>query len=66
MICIAGGKAFHTKAIPEDEKIKLRSANGGRIDHYGEKVVSFKTADQEEAKGMRFQVCDVQRPLAAV
>ena len=60
------GKAFRTKAIPEDEKIKLRSANGGRIDHYGEKVVSFKTADQEEAKGMRFQVCDVQRPLAAV
>ena len=60
------GKAFRTKAIPENEKIKLRSANGGKIEHFGEKVVSFKTGDQDDAKGMRFQVCDVQRPLAAV
>ena len=60
------GKAFRTRAVPEDQRIKLRSANGGKIEHYGEKVVSFKTNDQEDAKGMRFQVCDVQRPLAAV
>ena len=59
-------KEFRTKAIPEDKKIKLRSANGGNIEHFGEKVVSFKTGDQDDAKGMRFQVCDVQRPLAAV
>ena len=60
------GKAFKIKQIPENKKIKLRSANGGRIEHYGEKVVSFKTGDQEDVKGMKFQVCDVQRPLAAV
>ena len=60
------GTAFKTKAIPEKQKIKLRSANGGKIEHYGEKMVSFKTGDQDDVKGMRFQVCDVQRPLAAV
>ena len=60
------GKAFRTRVIPENEKIKLRSANGGKIEHYGEKIVSFKSGGHDDTKGMRFQVCDVQRPLAAV
>ena len=60
------GRAFRTKPVPEGQKMKLRSANGGKIEHYGEKIVSFRTGDQDDAKGMKFQVCDVQRPLVAV
>ena len=60
------GQAFRTRAIAENQKIKLRSANGGKIEHYGEKVVCFKAGERDDVKGMRFQVCDVQRPLAAV
>ena len=59
-------KAFGTKCVPESQRMRLRSANGGKIEHYGEKAVSFTTQDGCGAKGMRFQVCDVQRPLAAV
>ena len=44
----------------------LKNANGGKIQHYGEKTIHFKTGDNEKVKGMKFQVCDVQRPLAAV
>ena len=60
------GKAFRTRVVPENQKMKLRSANNGKIEHFGEKVVTFKTGDHDDVKGMRFQVCDVQRPLAAV
>ena len=60
------GRAFKTKPVAENQRIKLRSANGGKIEHYGEKVVCFKAGEKDDVKGMKFQVCDVQRPLAAV
>ena len=44
----------------------LRNASGSRIHHYGAKVINFTTGSQDDVMGMKFQVCDVQRPLAAV
>ena len=46
--------------------MKLKNASGGRISHWGEKQVSFVAGDRDTVMGMSFQVCDVQRPLAAV
>lgn len=60
------GRAFHTKDIPDDKKMKFRNASGGKMEHYGEKMVYVKTEDQEKVLGMNFQVSDVKRPLAAV
>ena len=59
-------KAFKTLEVAEERKMKLRNAGGGRINHYGEKMVNFTAGDQDSLIGMKFQVCDVQRPLAAV
>ena len=59
-------KAFQIKDIPEGRRMRLKNASGGKIQHYGEKVIHFKTGGDDTVKGMKFQVCDVQRPLAAV
>ena len=59
-------KAFKVKEIPEEQRMRLRNASGGRIHHYGEKVINFTAGSQDDVMGMKFQVCDVQRPLAAV
>ena len=60
------GKAFRTKWVPEERKMKFRNASGGKMEHYGEKKVNFKTDDRDEVMEMNFQVSDVKRPLAAV
>ena len=60
------GKAFRTKEVPEQRRMKFRNASGGRMEHYGEKRVTFVTNDQDKVIGMDFQVSDVKRPLAAV
>ena len=60
------GKAFRTKEVPEQRRMKFRNASGGRMEHYGEKRVTFMTNDQDKVIGMDFQVSDVKRPLAAV
>ena len=49
--------------------MKFRTASGGKMEHYGEKRVSFMTEETKEvggALGLGFQVSDVQKPLAAV
>ena len=48
--------------------MKLVSANGGKIEHYGEREVSFEAEEAEGGglMGMIFQVSDVRKPLAAV
>ena len=59
---------FGLKHVSEDRKLKLVSANGGRIEHFGEREVSFQAEDAKEGgmMGMIFQVSDVRKPLAAV
>ena len=59
-------KAFPIKEVPAGRRMRLKNASGGQIQHYGEKTIHFKTGDDAKVKGMKFQVCDVQRPLAAV
>ena len=59
-------KSLHTKAVPDEKKMKFRNASGGKMDHYGERRVDFITGDDKDVKRMHFQVTDVKRPLAAV
>ena len=59
-------KSLHTKAVPNEKKMKFRNASGGKMDHYGERRVDFITGDDKDVKRMHFQVTDVKRPLAAV
>lgn len=59
-------KVFPIREVPYDRRMRLKNASGGKIQHYGEKTIHFKAGDNDKVKGMRFQVCDVQRPLAAV
>jgi hypothetical protein len=58
------GDAFPTK--PAKKELKLRTANGGEMKHYGEKQVTFKYAGAKVPVGLKFQVTDVKRPLLAV
>ena len=59
-------KPFKTREVPVERQMKLKNASGGRIQHWGEKQVNFVAGDRDSVMGMDFQVCDVQRPLAAV
>ena len=56
------------REVVEEKRLKLVSANGGRIEHYGEREVSFEAEEAEGGglMGMVFQVSDVRKPLAAV
>ena len=56
------GGAFELK--PSKRNIKLMTANGGEMQHYGEKEVTFLNKDR--VIGMKFQVTDVKKPLLAV
>ena len=56
------GGAFELK--PSKRNIKLMTANGGEMQHYGEKEITFMNDDQ--VVGMKFQVTDVKKPLLAV
>jgi hypothetical protein len=38
----------------------------GEIGHYGERVASFRTMGESAVMSLKFQVSDVQKPLAAV
>jgi hypothetical protein len=58
------GDAFPTR--PAKKELKLRTANGGEMKHYGEKQVMFKYAGAKVPVGLKFQVTDVKRPLLAV
>ena len=57
---------FPTKEVPWDKKRKFVSANGGRMQHYGEKMVVCKFDGCSGAAEMNFQVSDAQHPLASV
>ena len=58
------GDAFVTK--PSRRRIELKTANGGSMEHYGEKDVTFRNGLDGEVVGLRFQVTDVKKPLLAV
>jgi hypothetical protein len=58
------GDAFPTR--PAKKELKLRTANGGEMKHYGEKQVTFKYEGAKVPVGLKFQVTDVKRPLLAV
>ena len=45
---------FPTKEVPWDKKRKFVSANGGRMQHYGEKKVFCKFSGVRDAMGMNF------------
>ena len=63
---VGEGDAYPTKAA--SRKMLLRTANGGDMEHYGEKEIIFKYEGGETADpvGLRFQVTDVRKPLLAV
>ena len=63
---VGQGDAFPTKAA--SRKMILRTANGGDMEHYGEKEVIFKYGggDDKDPVGLKFQVTDVRKPLLAV
>jgi hypothetical protein len=63
---VGHGDAFPTK--PTSRELKLRTANGGDMKHYGEKHVTFKYKGGEanDPVGLKFQVTDVKKPLLAV
>jgi hypothetical protein len=58
------GDAFPTKPVAKE--LKLRTANGGEMRHYGEKHVTFKFDGAKGPVGLKFQVTDVKKPLLAV
>ena len=63
---VGQGDAFPTLTSQRD--LKLRTANGGEMRHYGEKHIAFKYKGGEcrDLVGLKFQVADVKRPLLAV
>ena len=62
------GEVFELKEVEPGREMKLTNANGGKIEHYGQRDVSFEVGDGDNAKviSMGFQVSDVRKPLAAV
>jgi hypothetical protein len=58
------GDALQTK--PSSKRISLRTANGGEMGHYGEKEITFRSGQDDEIVGLKFQVTDVRKPLLAV
>ena len=60
------GDAFPTKA--SSRTLRLKTANGADMGHYGEKEVMFKYkgGENKEPVGIKFQVTDVKKPLLAV
>ena len=63
---VGQGDAFPT--VESGRALKLRTANGGEMRHYGEKRVTFRYPGGEgrDPVGLKFQVTDVKRPLLAV
>ena len=68
-VCQKGwGDMFELKEVQEGKEMKLMSANGGKIAHYGRRDVTFEVEGENDTKlmGMGFQVSDVKKPLASV
>jgi hypothetical protein len=63
---VGQGDAFPTKK--SSRALRLRTANGGDMVHYGEKEVMFKYkgGESKDPVGIKFQVTDVKKPLLAV
>lgn len=63
---VGHGDAFPTK--PSSRKMRLRTANGEEMRHYGEKRVLFRCGGPGggEPLALTFQVTDVRKPLLAV
>jgi hypothetical protein len=58
------GAMFGTR--PSEKKMRFINASGGEMGHYGERVASFRTTGESAIMSLKFQVSDVQKPLAAV
>ena len=63
---VGQGDAYPTLKSQRD--LRLRTANGGEMKHYGEKHVTFKYrgGEAKDPVGLKFQVTDVKKPLLAV
>jgi hypothetical protein len=63
---VGHGDAFPTKKT--SRVLRLKTANGADMNHYGEKEVMFKYkgGENKDAVGIKFQVTDVRKPLLAV
>ena len=63
---VGQGDAYPIKEA--SRKMVLRTANGGDMEHYGEKEIFIKYGGGEgkDPVGLRFQVTDVRKPLLAV
>jgi hypothetical protein len=63
---VGQGDAYPTKV--SKRQLKLRTANGGEMMHYGEKevVIKYKGGETKDPVGLKFQVTDVRKPLLAV
>ena len=63
---VGQGDAYPTLTSKKD--LKLRTANGGEMRHYGEKHITFRYrgGENKDPVGLKFQVTDVKKPLLAV
>jgi hypothetical protein len=63
---VGQGDAYPTKV--SSKKLRLRTANGGEMEHYGQKdvLIKYKGGEHKDPIGLRFQVTDVKKPLLAV
>ena len=63
---VGQGDAFPT--LPSNRKMVLKTANGGDMEHYGQKEILFRcnSGEGKEPIGLTFQVTDVKKPLLAV
>ena len=63
------GEQYGVEKVKPGREMKLVTASGQRIDHFGSRRVEFSAEDAEgKSKKMNlgFQVCGVKKPLAAV
>ena len=63
------GDMFELIEVVAGKEMKLRNANGGKIEHYGWRDVVFEVDGDVAAMmgmGMGFQTSDVRNPLTAV
>jgi hypothetical protein len=58
------GAAFGTS--PSEKRMRFINASGGEMGHYGERIANFRTIGESAIMSLKFQVSDVQKPLAAV
>ena len=61
---VGQGDAFPTK--PSKKNMILKTANGGDMQHYGQKEVTFEHTNGKDPVGLTFQVTDVKKPPLAV